>query len=107
MIEPSFDNDMHAMIFESYMRGIGMTPRMVTNLETGENYRSGQQASDILGVTRQAVNNCVHGRQGTVGGYHLVLAASLRREMMKQFVGICRENGTDYQEVIEEFRSME
>lgn len=106
MIEPSFDNDMHAMIFESYMRGIGMTPRMVTNLETGENYRSGQQASDILGVTRQAVNNCVHGRQGTVGGYHLVLAADFRRAMHRKLIDICVENGTDPRDVVEEFRSL-
>ena len=106
MIEPNLDDEHHLDIFEAYIRGVGMTPRMVTNVETGENYRDGQHASDILGVTRQAVNNCIHGRQGTVGGYHLVSAVEFRREMMRRFVDICRSNGTEPLEVLDEFRSL-
>lgn len=104
--EPDIRNEQHLLIFESYIRGVGMTPRMVTNVETGEHYRDGQHAADILGVTRQAVCNCVNGRQGTVGGYHLVSAPSFRRGLMKEFVDICHENGTDPMEVVEEFRRL-
>ena len=107
MIEPDLLDQRHIDIFERYIRGVGMTPRMVTNIETGENYRDGQTAAERLGVTRQAVNNCIRGRQGTVGGCHLVSAVAFRRGMMRRFVDICRENGTDYFEVIEEFRLME
>lgn len=107
MIAPDINNPQHLMIFESYIRGVGMTPRMVTNVETGEHYRDGQTAAERLGVTRQDVNNCIHGRQKTVGGYHLVLAADFRRDLMRQFNDICKENGTSPREVLDEFRRME
>lgn len=107
MINPDIHNEQHLRIFEAYIRGVGMTPRMVTNVETGENYRDGQTAAECLGVTRQDVNNCIHGRQKTVGGYHLVLAADFRRGLMSQFNDICRENGTSPREVLDEFRRME
>lgn len=106
MIAPDINNPQHLMIFESYIRGVGMTPRMVTNVETGENYRDGQTAAERLGVTRQDVNNCIHGRQKTVGGYHLVLAADFRRGLMSQFADICKENGTSPREVLDEFRML-
>ena len=107
MIAPDINNPQHLMIFESYIRGVGITPRMVTNVETGENHRDGQTAAERLGVTRQDVNNCVHGRQGTVRGYHLVVAADFRRGLRRQFTGIGSGNGTSPREVLDEFRRME
>lgn len=106
VIDPDIHNEQHLRIFEAYIRGVGMTPRMVTNVETGENYRDGQTAAERLGVTRQDVNNCIHGRQKTVGGYHLVLATEFRRGLTRQFAEICRSNGTNPFEVFEEFRSL-
>ena len=99
-------DDRHVLIFESYVRGVGMTPRMITNVETGENYRDGQTAAAKLGVTRQAVNNCIHGRQGTVGGCHLVSAVEFRKGLIKKFVDICKTNGTNSLDVMDEFRSL-
>lgn len=106
MLEPDIHDDQHLLIFEAYTRGVGMTPRMITNVETGENYRDGQTAARRLGVTRQAVNNCVHGRQATVGGYHLVKATEFRRGLNRQFVDICRSNGTSPMGVVDAFRSL-
>ena len=105
-IVPSFDNEQHALIFERYVIGVGMTPRMVTNLETGENYRDGETAARKLGVSRQAVNNCVRGRQATVKGCHLVLATEFRKAMLKELTDICAEHGTDPQDVMDELRTM-
>ena len=105
-LEANLEDEQHLLIFERYIRGVGMTPRMITNVETGENYPDGQAAADRLGVTRQAVNNCIHGRQGTVGGYHLVSAHVFRRALVGQLTDICRSNGTDPRDVMEEFRSI-
>jgi hypothetical protein len=106
MVQADINNDAHARIFERYCIGVGMTPRMVTNLDTGENYQNGEQAAKILGVTRQDVNNCIRGRQATVKGVHLAQAAEFRRALMGQFRDICEANGTDYLAVIDEFRRM-
>lgn len=83
-----------------------MTPRMVTNVSTGEHYRDGQEAARQLGVTRQAVNNCIHGRQKTVSGNQLVSAVEFRRGLLREFFDICMANGTDPAEVLKEFDSM-
>lgn len=106
MIEPDIHNDQHLLIFESYIWGVGMTPRMITNVETGENYRDGETAAKHFGVSRQAINNCIHERQETVMGCHLVAAHRFRKAMLKQLVDICEENGTDPCAVMNEFRAL-
>lgn len=105
-LEANLEDEQHLLIFERYIRGVGMTPRMITNVETGENYPDGQAAANRLGVTRQAVNNCIHGRQETVGGYHLVSSHKFRRALIKEFTDICYANGTTPEEVFEEFGSL-
>ena len=104
--EPDINNPSHMDIFERYVRGIGMTPRMVTVVETGVNYRSGEEAARALGVTRQNVSNCINGRQATVKGLHLVRAARFRRAMVRQLADICEAHGTNVRDVMDDFRAL-
>lgn len=106
MIEPDIYDESHMRIFEEYVRGIGMTPRMVTAVETGVHYRSGEEAARVLGVTRQNINNCVNGRQATVKGLHLVKSGRFRVELTRQLAAICKEHGTNVYDVMDEFRSL-
>lgn len=104
MIDVDLSDDHQLMIFERYLSGIGITPRMITNVDTGENYIDGQHAANSLGVTRQNINNCINGRQKTVNGYRLVRASELRREFLYALKEVCDEHGTDYWEVVESVR---
>lgn len=106
MIEANINDDAHLRIFERYIIGVGMTPRMVTNVDTGENYRDGEAAAKLFGVTRQNISNCINGRQATVKGCRLVRSHRFRRELLEQFVEICEEHGTDAEDVIEAFREL-
>ena len=103
---PDINDESHMLIFEEYVKGIGMTPRMVTAVESGVNYRSGEEAARALGVTRQNVNNCINGRQATVKGLHLVKAARFRMEMVRQLSDICKAHGTNVRDVMDDFRSL-
>lgn len=105
-IKPDLNNTVHALIFEDYVRGIGMTPRMVTNADTGEHYKDGQTAADRLGVTRQCVNNCLRGRQRTVRGCHLVSSHEFRRALLSEFADICKRHGTNPTMVVDQFRAL-
>lgn len=104
MISIDFCDDSQLEIFERYVAGIGMTPRMVTNVDTGENYPTGQVAAERLGVTRQNINNCINGRQATVKGCRLVKSTRLWREFSSTFKEYCDAQGTDYWDVISEVR---
>lgn len=107
MLEADINNESHMKIFEQYVIGIGITPRMITAVETGVHYRSGEEAARELGVTRQNINNCVNGRQETVKGLHLVKSGRFRMALARQFADICREHGTDVYDVMDEFRSID
>ena len=106
MIEANLDDERHMDIFERFVIGVGMTPRMVTAIETGVNYRSGEQAARELGVTRQNVNNCINGRQETVKGLHLVKSGRFRMDMTRKLAKICDEHGTNVYEVMESFKEL-
>ena len=105
-MEADITDESHLRIFEQYVIGIGMTPRMVTNVETGENYRNGEIAAKALGVTRQNINNCLNGRQETVKGYHLVKSTRFRMELTKQLADICSAHGTNVYDVMDEFKAL-
>ena len=106
VLEPDINDESHLRIFERYVIGVGMTPRMVTNVETGENYRDGVTAARVLGVTRQNINNCINGRQETVKGFHLVKSTRFRGALTRQLADICKEHGTSVYEVMDEFKSL-
>ena len=106
MVEPNINDESHLLIFEEYVRGIGITPRMITAIETGTHYRSGEEAARILGVTRQNINNCVNGRQRTVRGLHLVKSGRFRMMLARQLADICKRNGTDVYDVMDKFREL-
>ncbi len=106
MLEPDINDELHMKIFEEYVSGIGMTPRMVTAIETGVHYRSGEEAARDLGVTRQNINNCINGRQATVKGLHLVKSARFRMSLVRQLADICREHGTNVYDVMSDFKSL-
>lgn len=93
-------------LLERYVLGVGVTPRMITNIDTGENYRTGEAAARALGVTRQSINNCINGRQKTAGGYRLVRASVMRRAVVGAFADCCNDHGTDYMDIIQAFRSL-
>lgn len=106
MLEADINNESHMKIFEEYVSGIGMTPRMITAVETGVHYRSGEEAARALGVTRQNINNCVNGRQATVKGLHLVKSARFRMSLVRQLAYICREHETNVYDVMDGFKSL-
>ena len=103
MIDIDLSDEKQLELLERYVMGAGVTPRMVTNIDTGENYISGQHAANALHVTRQNINNCINGRQKTVNGYRLARASELRRGLLNAFAECCKEHGTDYYEVVDEF----
>lgn len=44
--------------------------KKVLNIDTGKNYNSVKDASEISGVSRDAFSNCCCGKSKTAGGYH-------------------------------------